>query len=295
MSTYTKAKADLERAMRAAGRLEREAIASNRVRPAAITVMQPYAWLIAHAPLWPRGIEGKTLENRGRATSYRGQVLIHVSKRWQQVDQRLDELRALGLVGGRCPTPRLEVMKAQLGCVIARAQLVGCRRVDAHDPHPWGVAGSWGWLLDAIELIDPFPLTGNTGLWFAPPELVMRARPHRRAHLLEGLPGATHVPGLVLDADTGLGSLEVPSLVDAARALMRAGIRDFGQVLHLDGERTTAGEILALAAAEHGDFAGEASLRAAAAKASRRTCLLAPTTCDARPPQLTRCEVPSHG
>ena len=55
MSTYTKAKADLERAMRAAGRLEREAIASNRVRPAAITVMQPYAWLIAHAPLWPTG------------------------------------------------------------------------------------------------------------------------------------------------------------------------------------------------------------------------------------------------
>jgi len=53
MSTYAKAKADLERAMRAAGRLEREAFASNPVRPAAITVMQPYAWLIAHAPLWP--------------------------------------------------------------------------------------------------------------------------------------------------------------------------------------------------------------------------------------------------
>lgn len=295
MSTYAKAKADLERAMRAAGRLEREAFASNPMRPAAITVMQPYAWLIAHAPLWPAALEGKTLENRSRATHYRGPVLIHVSKRWHQVEARLAELRALGLVGGRCPTPRLEVMKAQLGCVIARAQLVGCRRVDLNDPHPWGVAGSWGWLLDGIELVEPFPLTGNTGLWFAPPSLTLRARPHRRAHLLEGLPGAARVPGLVVDADTGLGALEVPSLVDAAKTMMRAGVRDFDQVLRLDGQPVTAGELLALAAAEHGDFTAAASLRKAAAKAGHRSSVLAPTTCDTQPSLRARCEEPRHG
>ena len=63
----------------------------------------------------------------------------------------------------------------------------------------------------------------------------------------------------------------------------------------LDGERITAGEVLVLAAAEHGDFSAEASLRKAAAKAGRRTTVLAPTTCDVQPQQRARCEEHRHG
>ena len=76
MSTYAKAKADLERAMRAAGRLEREAIASNWVRPVAIILMsglddehaalEDHGW---HVLDW-RGHERIWLSPHCRASDY---------------------------------------------------------------------------------------------------------------------------------------------------------------------------------------------------------------------------------
>ena len=125
MNRWARAKATLERALVGApGRGQLGLEFEAPVRFAAITVMQPWAWLIAHAPKWPAGLEGKTLESRSRPTSYRGPVLIHVSKRWSRVRETLDELRSLGLVGGACPEPAFEEMRSQLGQVIAVAELI---------------------------------------------------------------------------------------------------------------------------------------------------------------------------
>lgn len=148
MSRYEQAKAELELALVGTPKQTTPVqlrLVVEPVRYAAITVMQPYAWLLAHAGEWPEHVQGKTIENRSRRTNYRGPVLIHVSRRWERVELRLAELRRLGFVGGACPEPTLGELRSQLGLVIAVGELSGCRQIGDRDPHPWGIAGSWGY------------------------------------------------------------------------------------------------------------------------------------------------------
>ena len=241
MSAYEQAKAALELVLVEKPRPKPPAqlhLVVAPVRYAAISVMQPYAWLLAHAGEWPAHVQGKTIENRGRRTNYRGPVLIHVSRRWERVELRLAELRRLGLVGGDCPEPKLEQMRSQLGRVIAVGELSHCRQIGERDPHPWGIAGSWGWEVADACLVEPFELIGNTGLWYAPPNI----RVQRLAPWLElgGLPG-------------GRAPTRVVNLVEAAREVLRSGVSAFDYVVELGGERITAGELLARAAEEHGE------------------------------------------
>lgn len=264
MSLYERAKVELERVLlepRAPKQLslvddaqhdERALVVTAKSEPlvvetdrhAAITVMQPYAWLLAHAHEWPCDVLGKTVENRSRPTNHRGPVLIHVSRRWERVDERLTALRKLGLVGGTCPEPTREQMQAQLGKVIAVAQLTGCRRVGDRDPHPWAIAGSWAWELAEVELVVPFDLRGNTGLWYAP-NLALR-KLASQTYELALRPGDERV--------------QVGSLLAASFKLH--GVRQFEHVVELDGEPITAGELMALAAEEMGDFDFARNVRA---------------------------------
>jgi hypothetical protein len=291
VSRLEQAKAELERALvgppRAkSGQLE---LVTAPVRYGAISVMQPWAWLIAHAREWPAHVLGKTIENRKRPTNYRGPVLIHVSRRWEKVRERLAELRRLGLIGGACPEPPLAEMRGQLGQVIAVGELVGCRRVGSRDPHPWGIAGSWGWELADVELVRPFGLRGNTGLWYAPPHV--RVRKLVVQHELGGLPA---VGGLGLRVDPGSGRVwvRVPSLVEAVRVVLRAGVRDFDYALGLDGEVITAGELLARAAEEHGEPEAAARLRRVASVQRARAVVGGGVD---RGPRLHGCELVCRG
>lgn len=258
MSAYEQAKAALELALVEKPKPKPPAqlqLVGEPVRYAAISVMQPYAWLLAHAGEWPSHVLGKTIENRSRRTNYRGPVLIHVSRRWERVELRLAELRRLGLVGGVCPEPTLEQMRSQLGKVIAVGELCHCRQIGDRDPHPWGIAGSWGWEIVDACLVEPFELIGNTGLWYAPPNTSVR----RLVAWLElgGLPG-------------GQGVTRVANLVEAAREVLRSGVSAFDDVVEVGGERLTAGELLARAAEEHGELDTGARLRACASE--RRAC-----------------------
>ncbi|KIG19085.1 hypothetical protein DB30_05989 [Enhygromyxa salina] len=262
MSRYEQAKAELEVALVGAPKPTKPVqlrLVAEPVRYAAITVMQPYAWLLAHAGEWPEHVPGKTIENRSRRTNYRGPVLIHVSRRWERVELRLEELRRLGLVGGACPEPTLEEMRSQLGLVIAVAELSHCRQIGDRDPHPWGIAGSWGWEVADAALVEPFGLSGNTGLWYAPPNISVR----RLAAWLElgGLPAGA---GLRVDPATGRVSTRVATLVEAARVVLQSGISSFAHVVELGGERLAAGELLARAAEEHGEVDTAARLRSCA-------------------------------
>lgn len=81
---YEQAKAELQRTL----------VVSDTPKPrreptryAAFTVLQPWGWLIANASRWPDTVLGKTIENRSQPTSYRGPVLIHVSRRWENVGE----------------------------------------------------------------------------------------------------------------------------------------------------------------------------------------------------------------
>lgn len=257
MSRWESAKAELEAVM-----LDRSEPVLRLVEPAryaAISVKQPYAWLLAHAGEWPSSVLGKTVENRSQATSYRGPVLIHVSRKWEAVGERLDELRRLGLVGGRCPEPSLAEMRSQLGQVIAVARLVGCRRVGDRDPHPWASAGAWAWELEGAELVEPFGLSGKLGLWFAPPGVSVK--PLAPRFELAGLPCVPEL-GLLIDETTGRASTLVASTKEALRVVTRAGVRWLDYVVSLDGERITVRELFARVAEEHGEPETARSMRA---------------------------------
>jgi hypothetical protein len=162
----------------------------------AITVLQPYAWLLAHAGTWPVAA-GKTSEVRTQSTSYRGTVLVHVSKRWTgAVDRTVAGLRRQRMIGGPWPEPTKAELVGQLGKAIAVAELVGCRVVTAEDDDPWvrlsvravleGLAAKpprsgkpttcWAWQLDDVRLIEPIALEGKLGLWHAPKGLEIRER-----------------------------------------------------------------------------------------------------------------------
>jgi len=289
VSRYAQAKAELERALVVPSR-PRPVLEREPARYAAISVMQPWAWLIAHASEWPGHILGKTIENRGQPTSYRGPVLIHVSRTWARVGEQLVELRRLGLVGRGCPEPNVGVMRSQLGLVIAVAELVGCRRIGSADPHPWAMEGAWGWELEDIALVRPFGLRGRRGLWFAPCGVSVRRLTPKLE--LAGLPIPRGRHDLRVDATTGTAAIEVSSYDDAVRVLLRAGVTRFDYVVQVNGTPTRAGELLARAAAEFGD--ADASRRFLAAIRSDLVGAITPELA-ARGPRVHGCERGRHG
>lgn len=125
----------------------------------AITIRQPYASAVAHGH--------KTVENRSRATNYRGPIAIHAALRHSpEGDHDPRIIRTLG------PDPRLG---APVGAVIAVAQLTDCHQAAVSclecGCQPWGdpqyltVRGpvpAWHLVLDNVRsLIRPVPAPGR--------------------------------------------------------------------------------------------------------------------------------------
>lgn len=124
-----------------------------------LTLREPWASLL---------LEGvKTLETRGWATSYRGELFIHAgSGRVPRGDAHVDEL--MSLLRG----------PLHYGLVIARCELVDCVRIDAEyarvlerrEPMNYlcgdFAPGRYAWVLkDVCALERPQPARGRLGLW----------------------------------------------------------------------------------------------------------------------------------
>jgi hypothetical protein len=136
----------------------------------ALTVRQPWADAIAYA--------GKTPENRGWQTGYRGPLPVHAGQRWDPAGEAAVR-RLLGPAGAGL----LARARRRLGVVVAVVDLV-----DVHEDRggccgPWA-AGRWHWTLaDPRPLVVPAPARGRLGLWpwTPPPGLPRRVRRSRRA------------------------------------------------------------------------------------------------------------------
>lgn len=115
-----------------------------------ISVRQPWASLIV--------LGFKDVENRSWSTRYRGPVLIHASKRGDQVSKADIECR-YGV--------RLED-NLRLGGIVGLTEIVDCVRPH---PSPWYVPGCYGLVLTGSRPTPFIEWKGSLGLRDAPKKL----------------------------------------------------------------------------------------------------------------------------
>lgn len=122
----------------------------------ALSIRQPWAWLIIHA--------GKDIENRSWPTRFRGRMLVHAGKgmtksEYEDVENFLafGEVSHLGLV-----LPPFEEL--QRGGVIGSVEVVDC--VSSHDS-PW-FFGEHGFLLRDPKPLPFLPSKGRLGFFDIP-------------------------------------------------------------------------------------------------------------------------------
>jgi hypothetical protein len=118
----------------------------------AISVRQPYAWLLMHST--------KNLENRVWYSAHRGQLAIHAAKGMTR-DEYFDAVDFVYTFNPELcrviPKPHELVRGAIIGTMVMR----GC--VTSSDS-PW-FQGPYGFVLTNPQPCDPVPIKGALGLW----------------------------------------------------------------------------------------------------------------------------------
>lgn len=158
----------------------------------AITILEPWASLIACGR--------KKVETRGWNTNYRGIIAIHAAKSSRVVDRphnykALPAFLALMYQQVHEEKKEIEYMRdgLNLGCIIATAKLIDCKKViktidekvgkyiapnnkiiledgttlKGYDEYRLGdfTPGRYAWILKDIKKINPVPARGQQGLW----------------------------------------------------------------------------------------------------------------------------------
>lgn len=121
----------------------------------ALSIRQPWAWLITHG--------FKPVENRTWQTGYRGELLIHASKEFDQA----------GLEGMLKQFPRMESrmpMEYSLGGIVGIARLTDCVQTHAS---LW-FTGPYGLVLRDAKPLNFRPFKGMLGLFEVPDDLMTR-------------------------------------------------------------------------------------------------------------------------
>ena len=131
----------------------------------AITVLQPWAWLLATGK--------KRCETRSWKTNYRGEILIHAGKKNMTNIMRQTFFEAMYM-------KQAGVFNTEMitEAIIGKANLVNCVRIDEamrelirkqhFDEYAFGYfsPGRYAWVMENPVLFDtPIPARGYQGLW----------------------------------------------------------------------------------------------------------------------------------
>lgn len=111
----------------------------------ALTVLQPYAEMIATGEKW--------IENRTWATAYRGQLVIHAG-------------------AGKSMLERPEHVKLfTFGAVVAVVTMIACvhkTKLSREQLEHEHAHGPWCWVFADVRRVGPIPYKGAQGLWVYP-------------------------------------------------------------------------------------------------------------------------------
>lgn len=120
----------------------------------AISIRQPWAWLIIHA--------GKDIENRSWPTRFRGRVLVHAAQGMTRQEYFDVEHFIAGHHGGRIQLPPADDLAR--GGIIGSVEIVDCV---SESNSPW-FFGPYGFILRNPEPLPFAPMRGRLGLFEVP-------------------------------------------------------------------------------------------------------------------------------
>lgn len=118
----------------------------------ALSIRQPWAWLILHA--------GKDIENRTWRTSFRGRVLIHAAKNMTRTEyEECEDFLASRCLCGRLSLPAFDAL--QRGGIVGVADITGCW---VKHQSSW-FTGPYGFSLAKAEPLPLVPCRGALGFF----------------------------------------------------------------------------------------------------------------------------------
>jgi len=122
-----------------------------------LSIQQPWAWAIfSQPPFRPPEVRAKDVENRTWSTEYRGHLLIHAGRTYDEAGRRW-MLKELGI---HAPQER----DCRLGGIIGSVFLVLCVR---NWRSPW-YGGPWGLVLERPYPLPFHPCRGQLKLFEVP-------------------------------------------------------------------------------------------------------------------------------
>jgi hypothetical protein len=126
----------------------------GRVR--ALSLTQPWAWLVLHA--------GKNIENRVWTTKFRGKFLIHAAKAMTR--KQYEDAVAFTLSVDRAVYRRLPRFdQLDRGGIVGSAHLDYVLDRTTEPTVPWHMAGQYGFMLGGITPLPFLPCKGALGFW----------------------------------------------------------------------------------------------------------------------------------
>jgi len=138
----------------------------------ALSVSQPFSWLIVHAAEYPNG---KDVENRGWMTHYRGPIAIHAPLKVDEAFFFRDDLYTPNWEhlpkGALLHAPRLK-SAYERGGIVGIATLVDVVTADHSPRSPWFV-GPFAWVLRDARPVPFVQWPGKPGLFAVPDRLIV--------------------------------------------------------------------------------------------------------------------------